>query len=275
MNVLTSMNRKVIAMSTVTAVIPSINGVALVKDHETLDLDTLRERAYAELLRQAAVRMGRLPEQHLSVAPELSDAERQVIESMLDEAVVLPAPSAEACERYYKANHKKYMVDQALHIRHILFAVTPGVNVQALARKAEELLMMLMDKSTGAHVFAEQAAVFSNCPSGQQGGDLGWIAPSDCAPELAEFLFYQPEAEVAIGIQSRLVHTRFGLHIVDVLEKKPGRQLTFDEVHERVQTQLTMQSRATAWRQYMMLLVGDAEVVGVELDGADTPLVQA
>jgi len=272
---LSSMNEKVIAMSTVTAVIPSINGVALVKDHETPDLDTLRERAYAELLRQAAVRMGRLPEQHLSVAPELSDAERQVIESMLDEAVVVPSPSPEACERYYKANHKKYMVDQALHIRHILFAVTPGVNVQALARKAEELLMMLMDKSTGVHVFAEQAAVFSNCPSGQQGGDLGWITPSDCAPELAEFLFYQPEAEVAIGIQPRLVHTRFGLHIVDVLEKKPGRQLTFDEVHERVQTQLTMQSRATAWRQYMMLLVGDADVVGIELDGADTPLVQA
>ena len=262
-------------MSTVTAAIPSINGVALVSDNETLDQDTLRERAYAELLRQAAVRMGRLPEQHLSVAPELSDAERQVIESMLDEAVVVPAPSAEACERYYKANHKKYIVDQAVRLRHILFAVTPGVNVQALARKAEELLLMLMDNTTGANVFAEQAAVFSNCPSGQQGGDLGWISPSDCAPELAEFLFYQPEADVALGIQPRLVHTRFGLHIIDVLEKNPGRQLSLEEVHDRVQTQLTMQSKATAWRQYMMLLVGDAEVVGVELDGADTPLVQA
>ncbi len=262
-------------MSTVTAAIPSINGVALVSDNETLDQDTLRERAYAELLRQAAVRMGRLPEQHLSVAPELSDTERLVIESMLDEAVVVPAPSAEACERYYKANHKKYIVDQAVRLRHILFAVTPGVNVQALARKAEEMLLMLMDKTTGAHVFAEQAAVFSNCPSGQQGGDLGWITPSDCAPELADFLFYQPEADVALGIQPRLVHTRFGLHIIDVLEKKPGCQLSFEEVHDRVQTQLAMQSRATAWRQYMMLLVGDADVVGAELDGADTPLVQA
>lgn len=262
-------------MSTVTTVIPSINGVALVSDNETLDQEALRERAYAELLRQAAVRSGLLPEQALSIAPELNDDEREVIESMLDEAVVVPAPSDEACERYYQANHKKYIVDQAVRIRHILFAVTPGVNVQALARKAEELLLMLMDQSTGAHVFAEQAAVFSNCPSGQQGGELGWITPSDCAPELADFLFYQPEAEVALGIQPRLVHTRFGLHIIDVQEKKPGRQLTLDEVYDRVQTQLTMQSRATAWRQYMMLLVGDAEVVGVELDGADTPLVQS
>ncbi|MDP3812610.1 MAG: peptidylprolyl isomerase, partial [Hydrogenophaga sp.] len=37
---------------------------------------------------------------------------------------------------------------------------------------------------------------------------------------------------------------------------------------------LALQSQATALRQYMQLLVGQAQVEGVELEGADTPLVQ-
>ena len=70
------------------------------------------------------------------------------------------------------------------------------------------------------------------------------------------------------------MHSRFGLHIVDVLEQRPGELTPLAQVQGRIAGELTLQSRATALRQYMLLLVGQARVEGMALDGADTPLVQ-
>ena len=70
------------------------------------------------------------------------------------------------------------------------------------------------------------------------------------------------------------MHSRFGFHIMDVLERRAGRLPAFDEVQERIKALLQVQSRAKALHQYMTLLVGDAQVEGLELEGADSPLVQ-
>ena len=252
----------------------SVNGIALHVLGEQLGAETLRERAYAELLRQQAVRLGCLPEQAVTLAPELGPAEREAIEAMLEREVLLPEPSEEACLRHYAANKSQHVIDQAVHLRHILFAVTPGVDVQKLAQRAEAALLELTRKDAPAGRFEQLAAELSNCPSGAQGGDLGWIGPRDCAPELAQALFFQSEPGFGIGLHPRLVHTRYGLHIIELLERRKGRQLEFEAVRDSIAAQLELRSRATAWRQYMLLLVGQAEIVGLELEGADTPLVQ-
>jgi peptidyl-prolyl cis-trans isomerase C len=70
------------------------------------------------------------------------------------------------------------------------------------------------------------------------------------------------------------VHSRFGFHIIEVLARRKGQQKTFAEVRERIVNQLTMQSRAKALHQYMQLLVGRADVQGIQIQGADSPLVQ-
>ena len=167
-----------------------------------------------------------------------------------------------------------FVTGQALHVRHILFAVTPGVPVNALAQRAEAALLELSRQGVAIDRFAQLAAELSNCPSSAQGGDLGWITPQDCAPELAKALFLQNDAIQALGLHPRLVHSRFGLHIVEVLEREPGRLPEFAELQAQIGARLALQSQATALRQYIQLLVGQADVEGVELEGADTPLVQ-
>ena len=71
-----------------------------------------------------------------------------------------------------------------------------------------------------------------------------------------------------------LVHSRFGFHIIEVLERRAGVVPAYAEVQQRIALQLTLQSRSKALRQYMSLLVGQAMVEGVDLEGADSPLVQ-
>ena len=73
---------------------------------------------------------------------------------------------------------------------------------------------------------------------------------------------------------ARLVHSRFGLHIVEVLEREPGVAQPYESVRGAVAMALRQQVFVTALRQYLRLLAGEAALDGVELDAADTPLVQ-
>ena len=252
----------------------SINGIALHATGQRPDEDELRERAYTELLRQQAVMKGLLPRHKELTAPELGEAERQIIEAMVDAEVQSPQPNEDECQRYFDANPSQFVVGQALHVRHILFAVTPGVNVHALTVHAEKALLELTRNDASPERFAQLAAELSNCPTSTQGGDLGWIGPDDCAPELANELFHQKHSQWGMGVHPRLIHTRFGFHIIEVLSRRAGKQPAYAEVHERIKALLAMQSRARALHQYMSLLVGEAQLDGIELEGADSPLVQ-
>ena len=251
-----------------------INGIALRAAGQRPNEDELRERAYTELLRQQAVMKGLLPRHKELTAPELGEAERQVIEAMVDAEVQSPQPNEDECQRYFDANPSQFVVGQALHVRHILFAVTPGVNVHALTVHAEKALLELTRNDASPERFAQLAAELSNCPTSTQGGDLGWIGPDDCAPELANELFHQKHSQWGMGVHPRLIHTRFGFHIIEVLNRRVGKQPAYTEVHERIKALLAMQSRARALHQYMSLLGGEAQLDGIELEGADSPLVQ-
>jgi peptidyl-prolyl cis-trans isomerase C len=152
-----------------------------------------------------------------------------------------------------------------------LFAVTPGVDVAALRKHAEPIFLdVRCHDGQDEDAFAEAARKWSNCPSGAQGGELGWLSSTDCAPEFARELFGHAE----VGVLPRLVHSRFGLHVVEVLEREPGVAQSFDSVRGAVAMSLRQQSYVTAVRQYLRLLAGQAVMEGVDLEAADTPLVQ-
>ena len=252
----------------------SINGVALHLPGQRPTEEALRERAYAELLRQHAVAQGLLAPHAGALVPELGESERQVLEAMVDAEVSSPQPQEAECQRYHQAHASQFTLGQALHVRHILFAVTPGINVQALAVHAEKALLELTHKDTPPARFAQLAGELSNCPTSTQGGDLGWIGPDDCAPELAQVLFHQQQHQGSLGVHPMLVHSRFGFHIVEVLERRAGTQPAYAQVQERIARLLAMQSRGRALHQYMSLLAGEAVLENIALAAADSPLVQ-
>ena len=251
--------------------IARINGVALNAPHEMLDEEALRQRACTELLRQAAQQAGLLSADDVpgalgAISTEASDA----IEQLLDRELPVPDPSEEACRRYHEAHPAAHAQGERAQLRHVLFAVTPGVDVKQLRLRAEALLIDLRCADDGGAKFAEAAAQWSNCPSGQQGGDLGWLTRADCAPEFAREVFGSSE----IGVLARLAHSRFGLHVVEVVAREAGQQPAFEDVRQAIALTLRQQAWVNALRQYLQLLAGAALVEGVALDAAESPLVQ-
>jgi peptidyl-prolyl cis-trans isomerase C len=253
------------------ASVARINGVALHGADESLGKDELRQRACTELLRQAAQRAGLLTKDDAPATDGVpSEAAAEAIEALLAQSLQTPEPSEEACSRHYTAHAASYRVGERAHVRHILFAVTPGVDVVALRKRAEGALLEVRSHDGRSDPFVAAARSLSNCPSGQDGGDLGWLSAQDCAPEFARELFGHAE----VGVLPRLVHSRFGLHVVEVMQREPGVDQQFESVHGAVAMTLRQQSFVTALRQYLSLLAGQAQLEGVDLDAADTPLVQ-
>lgn len=255
-----------------TSALARINGVALHSAGDKLSPDELRQRACTELLRQAAQTAGLLDANDAPTADGvISEAASSAIDTLLEQNLNMPEPSEEACRRHYAAHAGTYHTGERVRVRHILFAVTPGVDVVALRKRAEPIFLdVRCHDDQAADRFADAARKFSNCPSGAEGGDLGWLITGDCAPEFARELF----GHVEVGVLPRLVHSRFGLHVVEVLEREPGVAQPFESVRGAVAMSLRQQTFVTALRQYLRLLAGEATVEGVELDAADTPLVQ-
>lgn len=234
-----------------------VNGVAV----DAADAPSPALAAVRELLRQRAVTLGLLS----------SDAdEGEVgagIEALLDREVATPSPTEEECRRFYDAHPAMFRSGDLVFVRHILFQVTPGSPLDLIRSQAEQTLAQVI---AAPDEFEACALTLSNCSSGRQGGNLGQIGRGDTVPEFEQALF----ADQWIGILPRLVKTRHGFHIVSIDRRVDGQVLPFDIVRERIAERLAERVQEVALKQYVRLLAGQADVAGVELDPALTPLVQ-
>lgn len=258
------------SVATTDTTVACVNGVALHSADQMLSVDELRQRAYTELLRQAAQSRGLLAADDVTADGIASEAASSAIEQLLEQSLQIPEPSEEACRRHHAAHAASYRVGERANVRHILFAVTPGVDVKALRLRAESALLDVRSHDGQGDPFVDVARQLSNCPSGQEGGALGWLSAQDCAPEFAREILGHAE----VGVLPRLVHSRFGLHVVEVLQRDAGEDPPFEAVRGAVAMALRQQSYVTALRQFLSLLAGQARIEGVDLDGSDTPLVQ-
>jgi peptidyl-prolyl cis-trans isomerase C len=238
-------------MSAPASIVARVNGIALNDAGEAVDAATLRQRACTELVRQAA----------RAASDELASS-GDAIERWLERTVSVDAPDEEACRRHFAAYRARYDADERLELRHVLFAVTPGVDVNALRARAEEKLLELRCASPEGDAFAAAARTLSNCPSGAAGGALGWVTRDSCAPEFARDVFGQ----AGVGVLPRLVHSRFGFHIVEILARDAPRALRYDEVAGRVRADLARQAWVNAVRDALRTLAAQATLEGVSLD---------
>jgi peptidyl-prolyl cis-trans isomerase C len=236
----------------------TVNGIAVA----VADWPSPEVAAVRELLRQRAIAVGLL-------AAETDDkgAIGAAIERLLADEVDVPTPTEAECRRHYHTHLKEYANGDLVHVRHILFQITPSVSVPEIRARAERALSALL---ADPDRFAALAAELSNCPSGQHGGNLGQIGRGDTVPEFERAIFRLG----ANGILRELVKTRHGFHIVAVDASIPGKTLPFDAVEERIAARLRAAVEERALRQYVSILAGRAEISGADLPGAKTPLVQ-
>lgn len=83
-----------------------------------------------------------------------------------------------------------------------------------LVKTAAEAMQIKKDIDNGGS-FEYYAQVYSLCPSGQNGGALGYFGRGQMVPEFEKKAFSLPVGEV-----SEPVHTQFGWHLIKVTDRK-------------------------------------------------------
>jgi peptidyl-prolyl cis-trans isomerase C len=81
--------------------------------------------------------------------------------------------------------------------------------------KTEDQAKQIMKRLTDGEEFAAVARRFSSCPSGKNGGDLGWFGKGMMVPEFEKIAF-----EEEVGKVVGPVKTQFGYHVIKVTGKK-------------------------------------------------------
>ena len=200
---------------------------------------------------------------------EAADAliEDALIERLIELEVTSPLPTDAECETYYRKNLDQFRSGDLAEASHILFQVTPNVPLEALRAKAQEVLQQVLLQP---EQFAELARTYSNCTSAEVGGSLGQLSKGQTVPEFERVIFSLEAGQIA----PRLIESRFGLHIVRVERRAEGHTLPFEMIQAQLAQHLAEQVRARALKQYLKILVGQANIQGVALEGASTPLVQ-
>ena len=224
-----------------------------------------RALAIRELLLQRARTLG---VQADATAASDEGREDARIEAVLAQEVQTPEPTEAECRMFYQRNRQKFVSGELVEARHILFAVLPEAPLAAIRSKAEEILGLVRNDPED---FSALAETHSNCPSAAMGGNLGQISPGQTVPEFEQALF---GTQALVGVLPDLVKSRYGFHVVKIEHREPGRSLPFERVHERIADYLREQVRRRAIHQYVRILAGQADIAGVDLDPAQSPLLQ-
>jgi peptidyl-prolyl cis-trans isomerase C len=88
-------------------------------------------------------------------------------------------------------------------------------------------------------------------------------------PELERQLF-----TLAPGLASKPLESRYGWHVINVDQRIEGQPLPYEAVAVAIRTQLQQGVWQKALVQYLQTLIGAADIRGIALQGADSPLVQ-
>lgn len=93
--------------------------------------------------------------------------------------------------------------------------MTTFVKASHLLVKTEEEALKLKEEIANGKDFATVAMEVSLCPSGQNGGDLGYFTKGQMVKEFEDAAFSMEVGEVSAPIK-----TQFGYHLIHLTDKK-------------------------------------------------------
>lgn len=210
-----------------------------------------------ELLRQAV-----LAEPSLGQSAWDAD-EEQAIGDLLGKNVEPKAPTDANIKQYYQQNQAQFTTPPIINVRHILLASPPeeGDERLKLKKQASDIIEKIKTSNNPDAEFLFHVQSLSACPSKDDGGNWGVIAKGATVPEFESAVFALPQ-----GLGVNPIETRYGIHIVDVIDKKDGVALSFEQAKPMITNHLTQQSFHHGLVDYLFKLSQNAKIEGIELN---------
>ena len=169
-------------------------------------------------------------------------------------------PTEQDVTDFYEAHKSEYVTEPKVLCQHILVKVEENSTSDEKSAAFEKILAIKERIAAGGN-FAEEAEKNSDCPSGREGGSLGWFGPGMMVPEFDKVAFEMKKGEV-----SGVVTTQFGYHIIYKADEQPGGQQTLVDVHDQIKDLLRHEARGKAVDAFVAELREKAEIEFMEVE---------
>ncbi len=190
---------------------------------------------------------------------------RQLLNDQIKGKITIADPDV---KKYYDDNKQKFVRPESFRTRHILAAIfppdllksTPVAELQnrreELRKKAEERIGAIIKELENGANFEELAKTKSDDEASREnGGDLDVIYKGVFDPSFDEAVSKLNPGEI-----TGKVETRFGFHVIKLIEKRPSEQAPFDELEPAIQKHLFMEEAKKVVEVYIDKLRKQAKI---------------
>lgn len=179
------------------------------------------------------------------------------LQKLLDQQTAsVPQPTEEEIQARYDQDKAASAMDvqESVRAKHVLIKCDKTADEATRKQKKEQADKVRKELVDGAD-FAATALKYSDCPSKEQGGDLGKFTRDQMVAPFAEAAFTQPLNEIG-----PVVETDFGYHIIQVLEKEQARTKPLEEVKEDISKMLWNEKRRPVLQTFVKNLRDKAKI---------------
>ena len=176
---------------------------------------------------------------------------RQLIDQEVTEKVKI---SDEESKQYYDTHPEFFKQPEQVNASHILIKVDENAS-EAQKAEARKKIQEVQQKLKKGEDFATLAKTYSEGPSAPKGGNLGYFRRGQMVKPFEDAAF-----KLKPGETSDIVETRFGYHLIKVVDKQPEKTLAYAEIKDRLNELLKKQKLETEVDAYIDNLRKDAKI---------------
>lgn len=137
----------------------------------------------------------------------------------------------EEAKKYFEENPEQFKPEMTFNASHIL------VDTEEKAAEIAEQI------KNGEISFEDAAKKFSSCPSKQNGGSLGEFGHGQMVPEFESACEALEEGEISAPVQ-----TQFGWHIIKLVSRGMGKEVSYRDVAEQLKEALLGEKQQAAYQ---------------------------
>lgn len=219
--------------------------------------DFLKQAGSIEGFRRQVQAMGMTPE---AFTEQFTD--RAIVEEVVNREVRATIPiTPEQVQKFYDENPKRFEQPETVRAAHILLTTVELASKQELApdkQKAQRALIeALLKRVRAGEDFGKLAKEFSQDPGSKERGGEYVFPRGQMAVEFETAAF-----SMSVGQISDVVTTKFGYHIIKVLERNAAGKIEFAKVKDRVRENLQQEEADKRLPAYLEAVKKEA---GVEI----------
>lgn len=214
-------------------------------------LKDIKARFSSQAEFESVIAQMELSETDLKSQIERNMAIRELIESQVTQKITITDQETKA---YYDSNPKLFKKPEQVKASHILIKVDANATETQKAQARIEIVKIQQKLKTGED-FATLAKEYSQGPSSVRGGDLGYFGHGQMVKPFEDAAFALKPNEV-----SEIVETRFGYHLIKVVDKRPATTMAYAEVKDQLNRSLKRQKIEEGAKLFINNLKKDAKI---------------